>query len=85
MECLPGGDLFSLLQHQGALPERATQTYAFQIAQALSYLHSLKIIHRDLTPDNILISAEGTLKLTDFGLSYGGVIGRSSSKEAELV
>jgi serine/threonine protein kinase len=85
MGCLPGGDLFSLLQHHGALPEEATQTYAFQIAHALSYLHSLGIIHRDLKPDNILISAEGTLKLTDFGMSYGGVIGRSSCNETDLV
>jgi serine/threonine protein kinase len=40
----------------------------------LEYLHSLNVIHRDLKPDNLLISREGHIKLTDFGLSKVGLI-----------
>ena len=70
MEYLPGGDLYSLLQKLGALDESAVKVYTYQIAQALGYLHQKGIIHRDIKPDNILISANGNVKLTDFGLSY---------------
>jgi len=77
MEYVPGGDLFSLLQNVGSLDEYSTRIYTKQIVNALSFLNSKGIIHRDLKPDNILITAEGKLKLTDFGLSEVGVVGRS--------
>ncbi|VAI26754.1 unnamed protein product [Triticum turgidum subsp. durum] len=44
------------------------------VVLALEYLHSLNVIHRDLKPDNLLISRDGHLKLTDFGLSKVGLI-----------
>jgi serine/threonine protein kinase len=83
MEYLPGGDLFSLLKNLGSLREDPTRIYVFQIAHALAYLHSLHIIHRDLKPDNVLITSEGSLKLTDFGLSYNGLLGRNSGGAAD--
>jgi serine/threonine protein kinase len=72
MEYVCGGDLYSLLQSLGALSEDVARLYAFQLAHALIYLHAHKIIHRDIKPDNVLINSDGRLKLTDFGLSYGG-------------
>lgn len=77
MEYLPGGDLYSLLQTVGSLDEISARTYTAQIIKALEYLHQSGIIHRDLKPDNMLISKSGNLKLTDFGLSMLGSVGRS--------
>ncbi|OHT13084.1 hypothetical protein TRFO_03523 [Tritrichomonas foetus] len=85
MEYLPGGDLYSLLQNLGTLDEEVARVYTFQIAIALSYLHSHGIIHRDIKPDNILVDAEGFLKLTDFGLSYIGMVDRKKAKDDKVV
>jgi serine/threonine protein kinase len=88
MEYLPGGDLWSVLQSLGALEEEPARCYALQIARALAHLHAHGIIHRDIKPGNILISANGGLKLTDFGLSSTGVLGRQhrdSSESEEIV
>ncbi|OHT17329.1 AGC family protein kinase [Tritrichomonas foetus] len=81
MEYLPGGDLYSLLQNVSAIEEDSAKIYTFQIAKALGYLHSRGIIHRDIKPDNILIAADGSLRLTDFGLSYIGCVDRQVSEK----
>ncbi|KIY92674.1 hypothetical protein MNEG_15289 [Monoraphidium neglectum] len=74
MEYLNGGDCASLLQMQGCLDEDIARTYLAETVLALEYCHSLGIIHRDLKPDNMLINANGHVKLTDFGLSYFGFV-----------
>ena len=48
--------------------------YIAETVLALEYLHSIGIVHRDLKPDNMLINAEGHIKLTDFGLSRIGLV-----------
>ncbi|XP_073004603.1 probable serine/threonine protein kinase IRE isoform X1 [Typha latifolia] len=74
MEYLNGGDLYSLLRNLGCLEEEMARTYIAEVVLALEYLHSLNVIHRDLKPDNLLISRDGHIKLTDFGLSKVGLI-----------
>ncbi|KAJ3681408.1 hypothetical protein LUZ60_015897 [Juncus effusus] len=74
MEYLNGGDLYSLLRNLGCLDEDMARTYIAEVVLALEYLHSLNVIHRDLKPDNLLISRDGHIKLTDFGLSKVGLI-----------
>lgn len=69
LEYVPGGDLLSLLQRRGLLPEAEAFRYACEIVAAIGAVHSLGFIHRDVKPDNILIDASGHLKLTDFGLT----------------
>ncbi|KAK6936336.1 Protein kinase domain [Dillenia turbinata] len=74
MEYLNGGDLYSLLRNLGCLDEDMARVYIAEVVLALEYLHSLNVIHRDLKPDNLLISPDGHIKLTDFGLSKVGLI-----------
>ncbi|XP_037285289.2 serine/threonine-protein kinase greatwall isoform X11 [Rhipicephalus microplus] len=69
MEYMIGGDVKSLLHAYGFFEEPMARFYTAESALALDYLHRRGIIHRDLKPDNMLISAEGHVKLTDFGLS----------------
>ena len=67
-----GGDLYSLLKQLGSLEESTARKYASEIVLALEYVHSVGVTHRDLKPDNLLISSDGHLKLADFGLSFVG-------------
>ncbi|KAI8926787.1 serine/threonine protein kinase 15, partial [Entophlyctis helioformis] len=67
--CVNAGDLSSLLSAWGVFPESMCAIYGAEVALALSYLHANGITHRDLKPDNMLITSEGHIKLTDFGLS----------------
>jgi tRNA A-37 threonylcarbamoyl transferase component Bud32 len=76
MEYLIGGDCSSLLENLGYLDEPMARMYLAETVLALEYLHRLGIVHRDLKPDNMLITADGHIKLTDFGLSYVGLIDR---------
>ncbi|KAK8791031.1 hypothetical protein WA158_005662 [Blastocystis sp. Blastoise] len=81
MEFINGGDLFSMLQNLQVLPEEMVIQYGAEIVLALEYLHdTLHVVHRDLKPDNILISNTGHLKLTDFGLSQIGVAERHAER-----
>lgn len=71
MEFIAGGDLGKLIAETGAIPEFETRSIARQLLSALGYLHDMNITHRDVKPDNILVSSRQplTVKLTDFGLS----------------
>ncbi len=64
-----GGDLKTLLSMYGFFDEPMAVFYAAEVTLALEYLHKHGIVHRDIKPDNMLISKCGHIKLTDFGLS----------------
>ncbi|KAH8199558.1 hypothetical protein TruAng_006255 [Truncatella angustata] len=76
MEYLNGGDCASLIKVLGGLPEDWVKKYLGEVILGVEHLHSRGIIHRDLKPDNLLIDQKGHLKLTDFGLSRMGLVGR---------
>lgn len=63
------GELFAILQDDQTLPEATIQTIAKQLVKALHYLHSNRIIHRDMKPQNVLLATDGTVKLCDFGFA----------------
>lgn len=76
MEYLNGGDCASLIKVLGGLPEDWVKKYLGEVVLGVEHLHSRGIVHRDLKPDNLLIDQKGHLKLTDFGLSRMGLVGR---------
>ncbi|KAL8134718.1 serine/threonine-protein kinase TIO isoform X2 [Apium graveolens] len=63
------GELFEILEDDKCLPEEQVQAIAKQLVRALHYLHSNRIIHRDMKPQNILIGAGSVVKLCDFGFA----------------
>jgi serine/threonine-protein kinase len=69
MELIEGGSLDRLIKQEGRLPWEQAIAYAIQIAKALEHAHNAGIVHRDLKPGNLLISNDGSLKLSDFGIA----------------
>ncbi|KAG5481807.1 hypothetical protein LSCM4_06883 [Leishmania orientalis] len=71
MEWMPSGSLQDVLRHhpRGVLRESVVRRYARDVVSGLAYLHSRGVIHRDVKPANMLLSSDGTVKLTDFGTS----------------
>lgn len=63
------GELFEILEEDKSLPEDVIRSIAQQLVSALHYLHSNRIIHRDMKPQNILICHGGVVKLCDFGFA----------------
>lgn len=72
LELMAGGDLLKRIQEKDHLTEPNTKLLFYQICHGIQYLHHNKITHRDVKPENILLtsSEDNTLiKISDFGLS----------------
>ena len=69
MEFCTGGSLDEIIKKQGSLPEEQAIEYFKQIASALAYMHSHRMLHLDLKPGNIVLRGSGETALIDFGLS----------------
>ena len=85
MELVQGKTLKEIITDEGILPWKWTVNIAIQIASALEVAHRHNIVHRDIKPHNIIITEDGTAKVTDFGIakavsnstitSFGATIG----------
>jgi len=69
MEYASGGSLADLLAREGRVPCRRALEIALDVSDALAHAHRIGIIHRDVKPGNVLLTAEGAPLLTDFGLA----------------
>eukprot|EP01123_Difflugia_compressa_P010039 TRINITY_DN3554_c0_g1_i1.p1 TRINITY_DN3554_c0_g1~~TRINITY_DN3554_c0_g1_i1.p1 ORF type:complete len:485 (+),score=97.92 TRINITY_DN3554_c0_g1_i1:57-1457(+) len=73
MDYINGGELFFHLQRDKKFPEERVRYYAAEIVSGLEYLHTNGVIYRDLKPENLLVTREGHIVMTDFGLSKEGL------------
>jgi len=69
MEYVEGEDVGNVLEKRGRLPEREALEIVIQVARALDHAHKHDMIHRDIKPDNVLLTPDGTAKLLDLGLA----------------
>ncbi|AFZ79272.1 protein kinase domain containing protein [Theileria equi strain WA] len=69
MQYVRGGDFFSFLRKTDRLKSEDAMFYAAQVTLMFEYLHSNRIIYRDLKPENLLLDSSGYLLLTDFGFA----------------
>ena len=79
MELVDGITLKAYIKEKGALPWQEACDYAIQIAQGLGEAHDKNIIHRDIKPQNIIMTKDKTLKVTDFGIA------RAAASETTVV
>lgn len=72
MEYMMGGDFLGLLLREDILDESVAKWYLAEMILCIEEAHKMNWIHRDVKPDNFLITASGHLKISDFGLAFDG-------------
>lgn len=85
MECVDGRSLEELRRSHGRLPIPATLRVVAEVLKAIEYAHKEGVIHRDLKPGNVLISDDGAIKITDFGLARSLEINSKLTQAGECV
>jgi serine/threonine-protein kinase len=68
-EYVEGENLKSLIEREAPLPERAAIELAVQVADGLAFAHAHGLVHRDVKPQNVLLTEDGRAKVTDFGIA----------------
>ncbi len=74
MEYIEGRDLKETIHEGGPLPYRQALEIAAQVAEALRQANKLGIVHRDIKPQNLMITADGTVKVLDFGIARASTL-----------
>ncbi|XP_066329045.1 mitogen-activated protein kinase kinase 9-like [Miscanthus floridulus] len=69
LELVDGGSLDAVAARRGAFPEAALAEVAAQALAGLAHLHARSVVHRDVKPANLLVSAAGEVKIADFGIA----------------
>ncbi len=74
MEYIEGRDLKEIIHEGGPLPYRQVLKIAAQVAKALQHASKFGIVHRDIKPQNLMITADGTVKVLDFGIARASTL-----------
>ena len=74
---IPGETMEQYLERKGILADDEAKFFAMQILEGLAVIHKNGLIHRDITPSNILISQEGVVKIIDFGIARTKKVNKS--------
>ena len=82
MDYLPGGTLSERLERDGTVSWQVAADVGIKLAGALGVAHAAGVLHRDVKPDNVLMSAYGEPQLVDFGIAR--LLGGSQSRVGEL-
>jgi len=69
LELAEGGELFDLIYYTGALDEKLSRTFFKQIVAGIEAMHSQSLAHRDIKPQNVLLTNDFQIKIADFGSS----------------
>ena len=69
MELCAGGDLLNFVRKRKKCDENLAKVLFKQIIEGIGYIHSKKVLHRDIKLDNILLDGKGYVKIADFGVS----------------
>jgi len=69
MEYVEGLSLAEIIEKQGIIKPITAAKYSIQICNALEVAHKNNLIHRDIKPQNIIVTSDGTVKITDFGIA----------------
>jgi eukaryotic-like serine/threonine-protein kinase len=85
MELVEGSTLRDLINEQAPLSIENFFRYLNPVVSALAAAHQIGIVHRDIKPENILIAQDGRVKVADFGLAVGAVIGQTLTAESSVV
>lgn len=71
MELIDGPDLKELIRARGPMPPEEVVAILVQVLAGLGYAHARALVHRDIKPQNIMLTQDGTAKVTDFGIAKG--------------
>jgi serine/threonine-protein kinase len=85
MEYCGNGTLASILERDGPLTPHRVASIAATICDALSYAHRAGVVHRDVKPANVLIAADGTLKVADFGIAKAAFVAKDVTTTGNIL
>jgi serine/threonine protein kinase len=85
MELVEGHTLRDYLYEQGSLSPQQALPIIIPVLSALAAAHKIGIVHRDIKPENILIAKDGRIKIADFGLARGALLGTTMTAESSVI